>query len=152
MVSNALVHTHPHTVIPEPSNKFTTIYGTLMFITVFAADRYVSLSSNGLLQRIICEIHFNIILQPTHRSPNSFHLSHFPTKRLHLSHLPCMSQAPHHILLHFTTRLIFGEMYKIVTSSKFNFLLPSYIQNLTSTSFHNILVCNTISFSSSVKN
>ena len=114
-------------------------------------DTYPS-PQTGYYSAYICEIHFNIILQHTHRSPNSFHLSHFPTKRLYISHLPYVSQAPHQILLHFTTRLIFGEMYKIVTPSKFNFLLPSYIPNPTPIYFPNILVCNMISFSSSVKN
>lgn len=146
---------YSYTVIPESANKFTIIYGTLMFITVFTASRYVTcpqwVNPMHTLLDYICEIHFNIIFQPTHRSPNSFDLSHFPTKRLYLflsSPIRGIRSAQHPPSFYHQTNIWWNV--QIVSSSKFNFILPPYIPHLTPISSPNTVVYNTISLSSSL--
>jgi hypothetical protein len=143
---------YPHTVIPEPSNKFTTIYGTLMFITVFTAVRYVRLSSNALLQCIASQLppaRSILILSSNPRIGLQTRLIcriSPPNVCIYLSSPICVTRSATKLPSFYHQTNIWWNV-QIVTSSKFNFLLPSYIP----ISSPNILVCNTISFSSSLK-
>ena len=122
---------YPHTVITQPPNKFTIIYGTLMFITVFTAARHVSLSSNRLLQcvpsQLISARNISILSSKLRIClPTRFICRISPPNAcIYLASLICVTRSASH----FTTRLIFGEMYKswLLLNSIFSFLLTSQI-------------------------
>ena len=72
----------------------------------------------------LLEIHLNIILPPTPRSPKLFLSLSFPTKTLYMTLLSRIRTTctAHLNLLGFTTRALFGEVYRSLSSSLCSFL------------------------------
>ena len=139
------------------SHKFPTFHGTRRFITALTTVRHLSLSRTSPIQSTYpCLTAWrSILILSTHLRlglPSGLFHSGFSTETLYSSlSSPIRWTCPSHLsLLDFSTRTIFGEVYKSFSSSLCSLLqFPFSSALLGPNILLNTLFSNTLSFTSS---
>jgi hypothetical protein len=113
----------------QPVTKFPAFYGTRKFITAYTSDRHLLLSWASSIQSMPPHSTSwrSILILSSHLClglPSGFFHTGFPIKTLYtplLSPIPATCST-HAILLDFITRTIWGEEYRLLSSSLCSFL------------------------------